>query len=105
MEALKIEFTSRNVSSVLASRAELWVEICNVCSFVTEPEHFDNPSKDELIRHRMFGDINPGVSMEKMGVSIGIPAQYQSCDISFKYSCANCENDDKIQTLHVILKR
>jgi len=90
--AISVDFMAMNVSEVGASSLDLWVRICDGCSFVKEPTGFENAGdKDSTVRHRAFGDLNPGVSANKMTVQFKLPVGApRTCKIGFQYSCKNC---------------
>ena len=89
-----VEFTARNISSVQARDLEIWVQICQACSYAKEPDQFDKPQgSDEHIRHRVFGNLNAGVFMNKMSVDVRLTSSFTSFSTSFNYACANCERE------------
>ncbi|MGD0180763.1 MAG: hypothetical protein ABSC15_13190 [Terriglobales bacterium] len=89
--SIPINFVFINTSTVAANSLEVWMQICGVCSFVSEAPGFDRlPGMDEQTRHRVIGDMNPGTTFSKTGVSIKAPAAFNPLEIAFRYSCKTC---------------
>src|SRR5258706_1792848 len=87
----KVDFTARNISKVRATGVDVWIQICAVCSFLTEPAKFRKISgQDEHVRTLTFGDLNAGVLMEKMTAEVALQGVFAYFDTSFTYGCANC---------------
>lgn len=93
---ITVEYFFTNISSVSADSIDVWVHICDTCSFTKEPEGFDKPAgSNEQTRHRMLASINPGVSFQKSSVTFKPPTplvkgKMFQLGISFSYSCKNC---------------
>jgi hypothetical protein len=89
---ISVDFMASNISDTTATSLELWVEICKGCTYVKEPDKLENAGGLSTIRHRAFGNLNPGVSIEKMTVQIAAPtdAPFAPFNIGFMYSCQTC---------------
>jgi hypothetical protein len=86
-----IDFSFANLGGVTAEAIDVWVTICNVCTFAREPLGFEKPDgMDDHTRHYKFGDLNPGVSMKKMTAVVTLPPSFQSFTFSTHYACKNC---------------
>jgi hypothetical protein len=88
--AFPVEFALINGSESTADTIDIWVEVCDLCSFVKEPVGFEHPAGgDDHIRHRMIGSLNPGVTFEKITILVksSAPNPFQ---IAFRYSCKTC---------------
>jgi len=99
-----VDFTVTNISETTAARgADLWVFVCTQCKIVEEPQGFDRPNGlPESERHKVFQNLNPGVSLEKMTVKLKLVEPYQAFLISFKYSCETCGKMTAAQDLKVL---
>ena len=85
-----VDFTVANRSETTAKGLDIWVSICNGCSFASEPAGFEHPAgSDESTRHRKLGDLNPGVSFEKMSILVKAPPS-SGFVVGFRYSCETC---------------
>ena len=102
-----VDYTFVNVSSVAASKIDLWVHICKACEFASEPEGFDKPAGiEEGTRTRPFPvTINAGTAFAKSTLRIKTKEQLPFFDIGFHYSCETCGGASKIQTLTVTVLR
>jgi hypothetical protein len=90
---ISVDFMATNVSDTTATLFELWVEICEECTYTKEPDKFENVAGTiPTVRHRIFGNLNPGVSTEKMTVQIKPPASALNSpfNVGFMYSCQSC---------------
>lgn len=87
-----LDFGVTNVSDTAASSGEIWVHICDQCAFSEEPNGFDRPNGlDERSRHKLFQNLNPGVSLERMTIKFKIAGgPFAFTDVFFNYSCASC---------------
>jgi hypothetical protein len=87
-----VNFTATNISDTAATTADLWVHICQECTYAEEPKGFDRPQGlEEHSRHRMFQILNPGVTMEEMTIKLKITGgPFAYTDVFFTYSCASC---------------
>jgi hypothetical protein len=103
------EFTFRNTSKVTARNLEVWVKICDECSYAKEMAGFDKVSgSPEQDRHRSVGDVHPGVFFEKTAVTLAIKPVFTSIMIGFAYSCDNCGSvsvDGSMQLLTALIMR
>jgi hypothetical protein len=86
-----VYWTGKNVSDTSAENLEFWIFLCSDCIYAKEPEGFDRPSgTNDLVRHRVFGSLNSGVAMPKMGTALKVNRRYHSFELGFKYSCKSC---------------
>jgi hypothetical protein len=100
--SIPVEFTFRNMSGAAATNAEIWIQVCDACSFAKEPEKFDHPEgSDARVRHRLIQLLNPGVTMEKMTVSVKLEHPFAGFTLHFRYSCQGCKVEAASQELTV----
>jgi len=86
-----VNWTFANSSESTADSIDVWIRVCDKCSFVKEPPGFEKTAgSDERVRHRMFGSINPGVSFEKMNLLVKSEATDGYFQVAFRYSCKTC---------------
>jgi hypothetical protein len=98
-----VDFTATNVTDTSATGGDLWVIICDDCVFTKEPQGFDKPTGSaESMRHKKFGDLNPGVSIEKMTVEFKTTQKFASVFIGFRYSCATCGKIETVQKINIL---
>jgi hypothetical protein len=73
-----VEFSVRDVADVAADESDVWIRICDRCSFAKMPEGFDEvPGEGEHERHLHLALLNPGAAVKmraNIKVSDGIPA-------------------------------
>ena len=87
-----IGFLIKNSSSVSAKGIDIWIRICDFCTFASEPEGFDRPTGTaEQDRHITFAEINPGAAVARTGIRV---KNGKSGAIGFTVlligSCTNC---------------
>jgi len=88
---VSIDFLGVNRSDVPAKSLELWVQICDSCSFVKEPDRFEKMKGNlETIRHRSWGLLNPGTATDVMTIKVKPPTKGSPFQIGFTYSCETC---------------
>lgn len=94
--------TGKNVSAVQAEAVEFWVTLCEACEFASEPEKFDRPKGTiEAMRHRLFGDLNPTVTMEPSFIKVKFDKSLEPLALSgvkiplrITSTCKNCGADE-----------
>ena len=85
-----VEFSFGDVSTASAKAIDIWVQICDSCSFAKEPQGFEHPAGgSDLVRHRHIGDLNSGISWEKTTLSVKAPRS-PGFQVGFRYTCENC---------------
>jgi hypothetical protein len=85
-----IEFSFINASESTADQIDVWVDLCNSCSFVKDPDGFEHPTGiDDHVRHRSFGSLNPDVVFQKITMIVKAPVS-SSFQVGFRYTCKNC---------------
>jgi hypothetical protein len=85
-----VDFTFGNSSQSSAKSIDIWIQLCELCSFAKEPDGFEHPAGvSDQIRHRRMGDLNSGMTVEKMTILIKAPRS-QNFQIAFRYACENC---------------
>jgi hypothetical protein len=103
--AFAVEVTAQNISNVSANDGEIWIMICQVCSFVDEPVGFTRlQGMSEKMRYKRFTFIRPGIFLERMTINVTMPSaafKIGSFEMSLKYACAECGRVDNWQTLRV----
>lgn len=97
-----IDFSFGDNSQTTAKGIDIWITICDACSFAKEPTGFEHPAGgDDRTRHRHIGDLNPGMSFEKMTIVVKAPRS-STFLIAFRYSCENCGgkmSDNQLATI------
>jgi hypothetical protein len=88
--SVSVNFT--NSSDVPAEVTDIWLQVCDACSFATEPSGMDKPSGiDEHARHMLIGTLNAGASFQKITLAIKTtlvpPTQFM---VGFRYTCKSC---------------
>jgi len=87
----KVYWTGRNTSDVAAENLEFWIVLCDDCTYAREPEGFDRPpGTSDVVRHRMFGFLNPGVTIAKIEMDVRMNGHYGWFEMDVKYSCKTC---------------
>lgn len=85
-----VDFTIMNVSDTTAEAIDIWIQICDVCSFAKEPAGFEKvPGALDQVRHRMLSSLNPGVSFEKTTIIVNA-STVNAFQIALHYSCKTC---------------
>ena len=89
----QIQFIIINASSVKAEGVEMWVTICNPCSYTKEPEGFDRPNGiDEHVRHKHLRDLPPGAAVFDNIINVNTNhAPIGPIAIHFTSTCDNCK--------------
>lgn len=86
-----VSFTVTNAGTTTAKSIDIWIQVCDVCSFAKGPAGFELPNgTDPHVRHRRIGDLNPGVSFEKMTAFVKAPLLPPRFAVAFRYSCEDC---------------
>jgi hypothetical protein len=95
-----------NTSGTSAESVDVWLLLCDQCSFTQEPPQFDRPSGlNERMRHAMVPLLNPGTWFIKIPLAIKstLTAPYQ-LNIGFKYACKACgKQSPDPQLVHVLV--
>lgn len=88
----QVRFAIRNESSVVAQGIEIWVRVCDLCTFGTEPKEFESfKGMDVRERHRSIPALNPGVTLiEGNEFSVKIPPQLTRFSMMFRSTCNTC---------------
>jgi hypothetical protein len=103
-ETLTVDFMVTNISDTPATTGELWVQICDECSFTKEPQGFDKPAgTPDMTRHKSFPSLNPGVTLEKMTIEFKMMKRFDSIDVGLRDSCATCGKLAAMQMLKVLV--
>jgi hypothetical protein len=86
-----IDFSFTNVSESTADAIDVWIQVCDGCSFAKEPAGFEKVAgSDDRVRHRIINSLNPGVSFEKTTIVVKSVPTEGSFRIGFRYSCKTC---------------
>jgi hypothetical protein len=87
-----VEVFFTNTSDTSAEALDVWIHVCDQCSFATEPAGFDKPQGiDEHTRHIMIGVLNPGTSWQKTTIIVKTTLKPPSSfSVGFTYSCKTC---------------
>lgn len=100
-----VELAFRNIAdNVAATNADIWISVCDACSFASEPPGFDRPGgTSETVRHRMIQLLNPQTTMEKATIMVRAKRLAPEFVVGFKYACQTCSKEStKDQRLKVI---
>jgi hypothetical protein len=90
--AYHVEFSLVNASETAARSVDVWIDICDECSFVKEPSGFDRPSGMRgQTRHMMFNLMNPSTSIPKQAVDIKLLKVFATFEVQLRYSCDGCK--------------
>ena len=88
---VRVQFVVKNTSFVQAEQVEIWVTLCQLCSFAKEPDGFDKPPGiDPLERHRVIPAINPGVAVAGNVIDLKIDQSTMgiaNIGLSFTWAC------------------
>jgi hypothetical protein len=94
---VSVDYYFKNVSGTATDTIDIWIHLCDKCSFAKEPEGFEKPAGiDERSRHRSLGSLNPGVAFQRSTVVFKLEPAILSqqgisrVGLSFSYSCKNC---------------
>jgi hypothetical protein len=85
-----VEFTAKSTGDLQAKKGQIWIQICDQCSFAEEPEGSEGVHNDPIVRRKRFDSIAPGVYFDKTTLKIMPPAEGEYFTIAFKYSCEQC---------------
>jgi hypothetical protein len=87
-----VDFSIGNNSHSAARSIDIWIDVCDDCSFAKEPDGFDRPTgmRDQT-RHRVASLLNPGASLPKLTVEVKLSKPFTSFEIGMRYSCEICE--------------
>src|SRR5262249_39703474 len=105
---LAVDFTVFNPSEKSAQMVDGWLDICDACSFVKEPDAFDRPTgMRDNTRHTTIQLLNPKASLPKKTVVLKLKEQsLSSFDIAWRYSCDLCEHSNQeLQIIRCIVDR
>lgn len=101
---IPVEWTFRNISeSSAASNADIWITVCDSCSFAVEPPGYDCPAGTNVrTRHRIIQLLNPRIIMAKDTIVVKVDQPAPMFAIGFRYSCQLCsKGSTEIQQLLV----
>jgi hypothetical protein len=91
-----------NISETAAESVDIWLYVCDLCSFVSDPPGFDRPQGiNEHARHRFIPLLNPGTSFEKTTVLVKPSEQIAMFAVGFRYSCKVCGKITDYQVVKV----
>jgi hypothetical protein len=103
--SVQVQFAVRNVSHVQAEAIDIWVFICQACSFAKEPEGFDNPKPNQTtVRHRVIPELNPGVAVGDniLNIKVNQPG-LPFTTIAFGSTCKNCGAFERTDRYVIVL--
>lgn len=87
-----VDFIIANNSDYPARQADVWIDVCNDCSFSKEPDGFDRPrGLRNQTRHMMISLLNPRASTEKYTLSVKPLKSFPAFEIQMRYSCDICK--------------
>ena len=92
----------RNVSGTAAEMVDVWINVCNSCSFAVEPSGFERPAGiDEHMRHMTVPVLNSGAASQKFTLVVKPPPPPTVFTIGFLYSCKACGKMSETQKLMI----
>jgi hypothetical protein len=99
---IHLPFQVANVSGVNAAGLTIWVRICDICKFHSEPvssiKPMNSPESDRLYK---WPELQPGISVDEIVVDVDLPREITKAAVSFQYRCADCVVDESWKTLWV----
>lgn len=99
-----VDVTFRNTSGTTAEAVDVWIYVCDICSFAAEPPGFDKPKgEQENARHMKVAILNPGAGSEKITILVKPQRVLSLFDVGFIYSCKACGKMQEIQKLMVFV--
>lgn len=103
---INVKVAVRNTSGVQAEQVELWVEVCSLCLFATEPNGFDKPKGiDDRIRHKVIPAINPGVTVADNDVNIKVvQPNVGRMGVAMRATCKNCQRVERSTDFFITLE-
>lgn len=101
--AIKFRFKVHNKSTVSAGPGNVWIHICNKCTFGSTPgfANFSGPSGKDRMNH--FDYLDAGVHTDIISAEIFVPKPPEAFDIALYYSCEHCNGNmtDPMNWSHV----
>lgn len=102
-DTFTVDFGATNTSDTAATMGEIWVQVCDQCTFAKEPINFDKPDGSiNQVRHSQFQALNPGISL-KMTIDVKVPVTLAAFDLALRYSCQTCGQIKDAQIIRVRL--
>jgi hypothetical protein len=99
---IKIPFAILNVSDVNAPNISVWIRLCNVCKFHSEPKNgIRAENTSEYDREFFIRELPPHIAVTDIGAEIEVPRDLTKAALSFKYRCPDCALENDFQTLWV----
>jgi hypothetical protein len=104
---VSVDVTFTNISDTAAEAVDVWIVVCDGCSFAVEPPGYDKPSGiDEHMRHKMIPLLNAGAGFEKTTIVMKLPHPFPPwAGIAFRYSCKTCGKITDAQAAKIVLPR
>jgi len=99
---ITISFHASNVSDVNAANVTIWIRICLVCKYHSEPKggiKVENAA--EFDREFIAREIPPHIGISDITAEIEVPRDTTRAAVSFLYRCADCVIENDFQTLWV----
>jgi hypothetical protein len=95
------QFLVRNISNTGAQESDLWVMLCDSCTFAKEPDGFEKPAgTPEKERHIHMSPLNPGVAFKVLSVTFKSEPTFPKYAMGFLLSCGNCGKMDPMKNLY-----
>jgi hypothetical protein len=99
---IKMSFYASNVSDVNAANVTIWIRLCLVCKYHSEPKggiKVENAA--EFDREFVVREIPPHIGISDITAEIEVPRDTTRAAVSFLYRCADCVIENDFQTLWV----
>jgi hypothetical protein len=92
-----------NITGTTAETIDIWIGVCDLCSYAVEPTGFDKPSGTaEQVRHMVIAALNPGTSWQKTTIIVKTTLKSPaSLGLGFRYACKTCGKQEKPQQVSV----
>lgn len=85
-----VQLTAKNVGSAQANNGQIWIQICDKCSFSEIPEGTTSPPEDSTTRRKAFEHLRRGVYLDPTTLKVIPVAGLTAFDILLKYGCNEC---------------
>jgi hypothetical protein len=103
--AVTVSLAVGNISDYAAVNPEIWVRLCDSCTYAKEPEGLEKlkGQMEEHDRYKRMPTMNPEVFTPAMSVSIAVPIGAPDLQIGVRYACETCGHVRNFHMLTVII--
>ncbi|HZW95771.1 MAG TPA: hypothetical protein VFF64_22680 [Candidatus Eremiobacteraceae bacterium] len=85
-----VTVSAKNIGTAQADNGQIWIQLCDDCTFAEEPEGSTAPKDDPTVRRKHFDILHMGSYFEGTTLKIAPRAGLTSFKIALKYSCEHC---------------